>query len=629
MEDSGHVVTDLERAKAFWAEEDVDQVFNKVFQYLNQLKGVLKKNTATDKELVQAWKILETLDLTAWSFSRDSTVVQVVIGSGELLPADPLNLSPCTSPLPSPNGLSSAAEQPTGRELLPPLTPIQLLSQPHICCKACIPGLSSMSQSTPPFWGQNPLKVPWLCGFQRLRTIPLVSVGGEGSRAEEDEGVGPALSEDLDVDNEVDWEVMYKAPCGRSLRDHDDVMDFLLDTESYDILQVDFFSFNPSVQLDPPEAPSLRHPELDLSRGLEPMPVELCVGEGEARPDEFRYRRDRWPHGCFLSRGTTLFDTCCDCTDGCTDAQRCACIAMTTVGHHYTHHRLRQPVPSGLYECGPWCSCDHARCQNRLVQRGIRVRLQVFQTKDRGWGVRCRDDLDCGTFVCIYAGVILQRVHNPFEAPPPKLTRAEQPSDDEVEVVTEWLVPPVLEVRGKLKSPPPTNSSTSPPLHVPVIQRPTDINTALAAAQDRNKGHMLLVGGPGASPPSDSPVLAAVSRVSGSETETKEKKSFKRAVTVEEVHFLDASKEGNVSRFINHSCRPNLFIQNVFIDSHDPGFPVIAFFTNRAVKAGTELTWNYSADSQTACDGCHGNFTIQESLCEVCDVKGQEVTAAD
>lgn len=57
-----------------------------------------------------------------------------------------------------------------------------------------------------------------------------------------------------------------------------------------------------------------------------------------------------------------------------------------------------------MYECGPWCGCDRARCQNRLVQRGLRVRLQVFQTDNRGWGVRCRDDLDCGTFVCTYAG---------------------------------------------------------------------------------------------------------------------------------------------------------------------------------------------------------------------------------
>lgn len=30
-----------------------------------------------------------------------------------------------------------------------------------------------------------------------------------------------------------------------------------------------------------------------------------------------------------------------------------------------------------------------------------------------------------------------------------------------------------------------------------------------------------------------------------------------------------------------HSCRPNLFTQNVFTDCHDPCFPVIAFFTSR------------------------------------------------
>lgn len=33
-------------------------------------------------------------------------------------------------------------------------------------------------------------------------------------------------------------DVVYKAPCGQSLRNHDDVMCFLLATESYDVLQV-------------------------------------------------------------------------------------------------------------------------------------------------------------------------------------------------------------------------------------------------------------------------------------------------------------------------------------------------------------------------------------------------------
>lgn len=38
-----------ERAKAFWEKEDIDDVFNVIFGYLDRLKRVLKKNTATDK----------------------------------------------------------------------------------------------------------------------------------------------------------------------------------------------------------------------------------------------------------------------------------------------------------------------------------------------------------------------------------------------------------------------------------------------------------------------------------------------------------------------------------------------------------------------------------------------------
>ncbi|XP_036946699.1 histone-lysine N-methyltransferase SETDB2 isoform X2 [Acanthopagrus latus] len=615
---------DVERAKTFWAGKDMDQVFTDVFDYLDHLKRVLQKNTATDKEYVQGLKLLEVLDFSRPVSAQDSSVVQVVIGSGEVLPADfsPHSSSP-SSPLPPPNG------PPAGREeLLPPLTPVQLQYTLHTCCQACLSGVPSMPQSTPLFWGQNPLKVPLLCGFKRLTAVPLMSSGG--GKASDGEGL-----EDMG-----EWDVLYKAPCGRSLRNYDDVMRFLLATDSYDLLQVDFFTFNPSVRLDIPPMVGPRKPEQDLSRGVEPTPVELCIGDGGARPPDFRYRKERWPHGCFLSRGPTLFNVCCDCPDGCSDAQRCACVAMTRGGRHYSHYRLDEPVPSGVYECGPWCGCDRARCQNRLVQRGIRVRLQVFQTDDRGWGVRCRDDLDCGTFVCIYAGVILRRARSPTKPPSPKLPRAELPSDDEVEVVTEWLALPMVEGRSNRLEP------TSPPLHVPVIQRPAESNVTTCTAQDREQ--TVLVGGP--APPSPSaggsgdqspaqavtvamtttnPEAAVVHGING--TETKSQKSLKRAMKVEDVNFLDASKEGNVGRFINHSCQPNLFIQNVFTDSHDPAFPVIAFFTNRVVKAGTELTWNYSADArgkqEVTClcgsSGCQGQFSVEKNLCDACEVDGE------
>lgn len=39
----------LERAKAVWAKEDVDDIFDTVLEKLDHLKKVLKKKTATDK----------------------------------------------------------------------------------------------------------------------------------------------------------------------------------------------------------------------------------------------------------------------------------------------------------------------------------------------------------------------------------------------------------------------------------------------------------------------------------------------------------------------------------------------------------------------------------------------------
>ncbi|TGZ72464.1 hypothetical protein CRM22_002071 [Opisthorchis felineus] len=58
-------------------------------------------------------------------------------------------------------------------------------------------------------------------------------------------------------------------------------------------------------------------------------------------------------------------------------------------------------------------------------------------------------------------------------------------------------------------------------------------------------------------------------------------------------YIMDAKKMGNLGRYFNHSCNPNVFVQNVFIDSHDPRFPEVAFFTKRNIAVGEEMTWDY------------------------------------
>ncbi|XP_027348802.1 histone-lysine N-methyltransferase SUVR4-like isoform X2 [Abrus precatorius] len=60
-----------------------------------------------------------------------------------------------------------------------------------------------------------------------------------------------------------------------------------------------------------------------------------------------------------------------------------------------------------IKECWMKCGCG-MHCGNRIVQRGIRCKLQVFSTREgKGWGLRPLEDLPKGTFVCEYVGEIL------------------------------------------------------------------------------------------------------------------------------------------------------------------------------------------------------------------------------
>lgn len=219
---------------------------------------------------------------------------------------------------------------------LAPVSPVQLSYQQHDCSPACLPHLPSHSDH---FLGHNPLRVPLLCHFQRQCAKPLM----------------------LSAQEELDSDVLYKAPCGRGLRCMDDVYQFLQQTKSLGVLQQTNFSFNPQVlperQAQPrPLAPASPLPttsffERDISRGMEAVPVTLCNDLDGVRPKEFRYRKDRWPHGCFLSKAP-FFLTCCDCTDGCMDTSSCLCLQLSLKAgakpdQLSSHHRLNEPVSTG------------------------------------------------------------------------------------------------------------------------------------------------------------------------------------------------------------------------------------------------------------------------------------------
>ncbi|KAK3514428.1 hypothetical protein QTP70_018242 [Hemibagrus guttatus] len=62
---------------------------------------------------------------------------------------------------------------------------------------------------------------------------------------------------------------------------------------------------------------------------------------------------------------------------------------------------------------------------------------------------------------------------------------------------------------------------------------------------------------------------------------------------VGEVYCIDAQFYGNVSRFMNHLCEPNLFPVRVFTKHQDLRFPRIALFSCKPIRAGDELGFDY------------------------------------
>ncbi|KAJ4807327.1 hypothetical protein LUZ62_019893 [Rhynchospora pubera] len=64
------------------------------------------------------------------------------------------------------------------------------------------------------------------------------------------------------------------------------------------------------------------------------------------------------------------------------------------------------------------------------------------------------------------------------------------------------------------------------------------------------------------------------------------------------VPVINAKEMGNVSRFINHSCDPNLFWQLVCHGHGDEQYPHVMFFALKHIPPMAELTYDYNGDAE-------------------------------
>ncbi|KAL7167075.1 hypothetical protein ACSBR2_037696 [Camellia fascicularis] len=60
-----------------------------------------------------------------------------------------------------------------------------------------------------------------------------------------------------------------------------------------------------------------------------------------------------------------------------------------------------------VYECGTSCKCPPS-CYNKVSQHGMKIQLEIFKTKSRGWGVRSLTSIPSGSFICEYIGELLE-----------------------------------------------------------------------------------------------------------------------------------------------------------------------------------------------------------------------------
>lgn len=241
----------------------------------------------------------------------------------------------------------------------------------------------------------------------------------------------------------------------------------------------------------------------DLTSGAESQAVCLVNDvDDEKGPAYFTYIPSLKYSKPFLTPRPSLG---CQCIGGCQpDDTNCPCIQRNQGLLPYNSLGVLMTYKNLIHECGSACSCP-ANCRNRMSQGGPKVRMEVFKTKNKGWGLRSWDPIRGGCFICEYAGEVRDIGYD---------------RDDNY------------------------------------IFDATRIYEPLEAVHDYNDESRKV------------PFPLVISSKNG----------------------------GNIARFMNHSCSPNVYWQLVVRESNNEAYYHIAFFAIRHIPPLQELTFDYGMD---------------------------------
>jgi len=457
--------------------------------------------------------------------------------------------------------------------------------QNHQCSPLCV--LTAEEHFNPRCITQNPYQLPMSCGWSYFH----IKRHADGHFHKKPSTHKSHASR---------THYLYRSPCGRSFVTLDEVQDYLFHTDSK--LTIKYFIDDRTTDLHSKfiyNENFLRHN--DFSRGKERVPISVYNDNNENLPDPFQYGTENRSLLTVDHRQTTNL-TCCSCTDNCRDRMKCECWLKTfrqakcngneqisnwkrqnlnerqmIVRFGYNFQRLKTDVWSGIYECNSKCSCHRQHCTNRLVQNGLFHQLQLFHTEKKGWGLRVLNDIPSGSFINAYSGELIT---------------------EEMAAKRDYKYLASLDHKSRLSM---NNEQKNREKVAKGFAKKSGKRPPMAFKSTSRQSI-------------DSPTMS-----DSSNDEDEDKDKDKDGDDEDDACFiLDAKNYGSISRFYNHSCKPNVYTQNVFIESHDPRFPVIALFACRTIRAGEEICWDYNykvgcmpdvrIDCQCQASNCRGRL---------------------
>ncbi|KAL5712089.1 [histone H3]-lysine(4) N-trimethyltransferase [Ranunculus cassubicifolius] len=145
---------------------------------------------------------------------------------------------------------------------------------------------------------------------------------------------------------------------------------------------------------------------LDISKGRERFPISL-YNDIDSDQDPLLYEyivKPIFPHFSFPQLRNDYMG--CQCASGCSNG--CHCVMRNGGEFPYDPNGTLMRGKPLIFECGTNCRCPPS-CRNRVSQKGVNYRMEIFRSKETGWGVRPLDLIPAGSFICEYTGVMLTR----------------------------------------------------------------------------------------------------------------------------------------------------------------------------------------------------------------------------